>query len=61
MPTYQADLLKVSNSYDKFRQTVGVVLGNEGFLTENSGRNQWPSPRQATYAKAKRTDMSWIL
>jgi hypothetical protein len=44
MPTYGAELSKVSNSYDKFRQTEEAILGNEGGLVEKSGWNQWPQP-----------------
>jgi hypothetical protein len=37
MPTNPADLSKISNSYDKFRQTVEEVQGKKSFLAENSG------------------------
>jgi hypothetical protein len=36
MPTYRAGLSKVSNSYDKFRQTVGGVSGKRRLLGQKS-------------------------
>jgi hypothetical protein len=41
MPTYGPDLSKISNSYDKFRQTLEEVLGKKGYLAEKSGRNPY--------------------
>jgi hypothetical protein len=58
MLTNPAGLSKVSNSYDKFRQTVGEILGKEGFLAENLG---WNQPLTGKHCGVKHRDMSWIL
>ncbi len=48
MPTYGAELSKVSNAYDKFRQMVGGVPGNGRLF----GRKIWLEPVAAALGRS---------
>jgi hypothetical protein len=61
IPGNPADLSKVSNSNDKFRQTVGEIPGKEACLSENSTWNRCFFPWQETHSEHVFRDMSWIL